>query len=41
VSFNTVQTHLRSIYRKLGVASRMQAVERARELGLLEADTLR
>jgi LuxR family transcriptional regulator, maltose regulon positive regulatory protein len=38
VSFNTVQTHLRSIYRKLGVASRMQAVERARELGLLEAD---
>jgi LuxR family maltose regulon positive regulatory protein len=38
VSFNTVQTHLRSIYRKLGVASRAQAVARARELGLIERD---
>ena len=38
VSFNTVQTHLRSIYRKLGVASRAQAVARARELRLIEDD---
>ena len=38
VSFNTVQTHMRSIYRKLGVASRAQAVARARELGLIEHD---
>jgi hypothetical protein len=29
VSFNTVQTHLRSIYRKLGVGSRGDAVARA------------
>ena len=36
VSFNTVQTHLRSIYRKLGVPSRAQAVARAREQGLLD-----
>ena len=36
VSFNTVQTHMRSIYRKLGVTSRAQAVARAREQGLLD-----
>jgi LuxR family maltose regulon positive regulatory protein len=35
VSLNTVKTHLRSIYRKLGVGGRAQAVERARALGLL------
>jgi ATP/maltotriose-dependent transcriptional regulator MalT len=35
VSFNTVKTHTRAIFRKLGVASRAEAVERARELGLL------
>jgi LuxR family maltose regulon positive regulatory protein len=35
VSFNTVKTHVRSIFAKLGVASRAEAVERARELGLL------
>ena len=39
VSFNTVQTHLRSIYRKLGVASRAQAVARARELELIGHDS--
>ena len=39
VSFNTVQTHVRSIYRKLGVVSRAQAVARARELGLIERDS--
>ena len=35
VSFNTVKTQTRSIFRKLGVASRAAAVDRARELGLL------
>ena len=37
VSLNTVKTHLRSIYRKLGASSRAEAVERARALGLLPA----
>ena len=36
LSQNTVKTHKRSIYRKLGAASRNQAVTQARELGLLE-----
>lgn len=35
VSRNTVKTHLKSLYRKLGVRSRAEAVERAREAGLL------
>ena len=35
VSLNTVKTHQRSLYRKLGVDSRGAAVDRARELGLL------
>ena len=35
VSRNTVKTHLRSIYRKLGVASRSAALERAVDLHLL------
>jgi len=35
VSRNTVKTHLRSIYQKLGVESRPQAIERAVELRLL------
>jgi ATP/maltotriose-dependent transcriptional regulator MalT len=30
-----VKTHLKSIYQKLGVASRSEAVERAADLGLL------
>jgi LuxR family maltose regulon positive regulatory protein len=35
VSLNTVKTHTKSIYRKLGVDGRDDAVERARELGVL------
>jgi LuxR family maltose regulon positive regulatory protein len=35
VSHNTVKTHARSIYRKLGVRSRREAIGRARALGLL------
>jgi LuxR family transcriptional regulator, maltose regulon positive regulatory protein len=35
VSRNTVKAHLRSIYAKLGAASRADAVERAIQLGLL------
>ena len=35
VTVNTVKTHLRSIYRKLGVATRRDAVGRARDLKLL------
>ncbi len=35
VSVNTVKTHLQSIYRKLGVESRREAVERARDIGIL------
>jgi LuxR family maltose regulon positive regulatory protein len=35
VSLNTVKTHQRALYRKLGVESRAAAVVRARELGLL------
>jgi LuxR family maltose regulon positive regulatory protein len=36
VSVNTVRSHVKSIYGKLGVHSRMEAVERARGLGLLD-----
>ena len=35
VTINTVKTHQRSIYRKLGVATRRDAVDRARALRLL------
>ena len=35
VSLNTVKTHQRALYRKLGVEDRAAAVTRARELGLL------
>ena len=35
VSVNTVKSHLRGIYRKLGVTTRDQATERARQLGLI------
>jgi LuxR family maltose regulon positive regulatory protein len=36
VSLNTVKTHTRGLYRKLGVNSRDEAVARAAALGLLE-----
>jgi LuxR family transcriptional regulator, maltose regulon positive regulatory protein len=35
VSLNTVKSHTRSVFRKLGVASRADAVTRGRQLGLL------
>lgn len=37
VSRNTVKTQAISVYRKLGVSSRSDAIERAMELGLVEA----
>ena len=36
LSRNTIKSGAMSIYRKLGVSSRNQAVTRSRELGLLE-----
>ena len=35
LSLNTVKSHTRSIFRKLGVSGRERAVARARELGLI------
>ena len=35
VSVNTVKTHLKQVYRKLGAADRADAVSRARRLGLI------
>jgi len=35
VSMNTVKSHVRSIFRKLNVATRAEAVSRGRELDLL------
>ena len=37
VSLNTVKTHTRELYRKLGVHSRSQAVARATSLGLVDS----
>jgi LuxR family maltose regulon positive regulatory protein len=34
ISTDTVKSHVRAIYRKLGVSSRSEAVERARDLGI-------
>jgi LuxR family maltose regulon positive regulatory protein len=41
VSPNTIGSHLRNLYAKLGVHSRADAVTRARELGLLSPSSLR
>ena len=38
ISLNTLRTHTKSIYAKLGVSSRRDAVRRGRELGLARAD---
>jgi LuxR family maltose regulon positive regulatory protein len=35
LSVNTVKTHLKAVYRKLGVEGRREAVLRGRELELL------
>ena len=40
VSLNTIRTHMRNVYTKLGVHSRADAVKRARELGLLSPTSL-
>ena len=39
VSLNTLRTHTKNIYAKLGAHGRTEAVGRARELGLLAPDT--
>ena len=41
VSVNTVRTHIQGVYRKLGAASREEAVASARAGGLLASGTLR
>jgi LuxR family maltose regulon positive regulatory protein len=41
VSHNTVRTHMRHLYAKLGAHRRLEAVERARALGLLAPSPLR
>jgi LuxR family maltose regulon positive regulatory protein len=34
VSLNTVRYHTKNIYRKLGAGTRLEAIQRAKELGL-------
>ena len=41
VSLNTIRTHTRNVYAKLGVHNRADAVKRARELGLLSPSSLK
>jgi LuxR family maltose regulon positive regulatory protein len=35
IAVSTTRTHIKSIYQKLNVHSRLEAVERARDLGLI------
>jgi LuxR family maltose regulon positive regulatory protein len=35
LSLNTVKGYAKSLYRKLGVTTRLEAVDRARDLGLI------
>jgi LuxR family maltose regulon positive regulatory protein len=35
LSYNTISSHTKAIYRKLGASTRSEAVDEARELGLL------
>ena len=35
VSANTIKSHVRAVYQKLGVSSRRDAIQRGRELGIL------
>jgi len=35
ISVNTVKAHAKSVYRKLAIANRREAVERGRVLGLI------
>jgi DNA-binding CsgD family transcriptional regulator len=35
LSYSTIHSHTKSIYRKLGGSSRDEVLERARELGLI------
>jgi len=35
LSLNTIKSYTKNLYRKLGVASRAEAVERGRALGLI------
>jgi LuxR family maltose regulon positive regulatory protein len=35
LSANTVKTHVRAIYRKLGASTRQEAIERGRKTGIL------
>jgi LuxR family maltose regulon positive regulatory protein len=41
LSVNTVRTHMRHLYEKLGAHSRTEAVDRARALGLLAPSSRR
>ncbi len=41
ISYHTVHSHIRAIYRKLGTSSRAQTVERARTTGLLPSALVR
>jgi LuxR family maltose regulon positive regulatory protein len=41
VSINTVRSHIQAVYRKLGVATRAEAVAHARELGVLPGGNAR